>query len=108
MNDQKIVLVSVLDLDNSVHFSRDTHEGTRKHSRVCLLPEGRTKLRSTPYSAQPNRLLIVSLFTMSITSDYSDDVCRTDVQTFSECLKMCSTVPVRVLVEPRRIELLTS
>ncbi len=57
-------LVSVLDLDNSVRFSRDIHERARKHS-VQDLPPKWNQLRSTPYPAQSNSVDI-SLYTMSI------------------------------------------
>ena len=51
MHDRQIMRVSVLDLDNSVRFSRDSHGQARKHP--CHNPPLRRgeRLRSTPHSA---------------------------------------------------------
>ena len=65
--------VSVLDLDNSVRFSRDIQNLARKHQITNLLSEDRTELRSRPYSARSNSVdcyfelelkVTVSLLTM--------------------------------------------
>ncbi|WP_152456695.1 hypothetical protein [Ruegeria sp. THAF33] len=47
MHDLMIVRVSVLDLDNSVRFSRDIQRGTRKHPKSNLLRRGPTEINAT-------------------------------------------------------------
>jgi hypothetical protein len=55
---EKHILVSVLDLDNSVRFGRDTCDGLRKQPETCRPHEGcapgGTKPRCTAYARAPN------------------------------------------------------
>ena len=97
--------VSVLDLDNSVRFSRDIQNLARKHQITNLLSEDRTELRSRPYSARSNSVDCYFKIALKVTYISLNDVKSSKTGWQSQWL---NDQVSKVMVEPSGIEPLTS